>query len=118
MSHPQEIERFRKRLLAITTDGPALRWQRKLQHPPLTNLLSEFSEFAREYFDYVVATYPSGSKTSLSYDLDKAISSLQQKWAVISRACEQREIEEFKSPLDIADAHNHHYYGQIDWFKE
>jgi len=123
MLHPQEearfkneIARFKKRLLAIV-NGPAVRWREQFKNQPLADLLKEFNNFAHEYFDYIAKTYPSESETSLSQDLSTALGSLQQEWAVISRACEQREIEEFKEWLAKADAYAQNYYSRFLGYK-
>lgn len=110
----KEIARFKKRLLAIV-DGLADCWQERFTGEPLANVLKEFEQFARNYFVYFCTKVE--PKTKLSHELNTALGSLQEQWAVISRACEQREIPEFKDRLKDADKQAKEYYERFHGYK-
>ena len=112
VTYPKVRNRFERQLDAILS-GPAARWQAHFKGKPLANLLEEFRAFAYAYFDHVIDTYPGDSAPSLSHDLHRALRTLQEEWAVICRACEQREIVEFEGFLSKADAYAQNYYARF-----
>jgi len=106
-------QRFRERFEADLAKGETAH-----QHT-LINMLREFEEFAGAYFRYVASGsgLVENDADILLRELRVAISKLHAEWVEISRACEQRQVEEFQGALRQADEQTKIFYDRFLGYK-
>lgn len=87
----------------------------------LPGLVSVFRQFSQDYYEY----FDQPNRRGVA-PLSRAVGQLQQEWANISRACEQRQILEFKQYLaggytadqnESADSQALRYYARFRGWK-
>ena len=113
-------DRFIKQLGTISE--LARKWQQRFTSEngykePIGQLLEEFASFASDYFGFFLPQNGEGNP-KLAYELNTALSNLQNEWAVISRACEQRHVDAYQEQLRKADLQAKNYYDRFKGFKE
>lgn len=85
--------------------------------PSLQKLLEEFQVFAFKYFDWISKNIPRHrDNREKRRILFKALSNLEEEWAIISRACLQRENTLFRHQLEETDKYAEELYERFTYF--
>lgn len=102
------IDKFQQRF--STMNSLLARWQTNLAHPVLKSLTEEFGAFADEYYAFMDSVGDDGK----AYRMNRILNQLQEEWANINRACEQRQSQTFSHQLEQADTLATTYYNRFD----